>query len=271
MRMLLVLVGKIVSEQRFVLLFCFTLLGVFFTLGTYLFAPFGDTSMDMLSRVSPELLSGLFGGLFGSLTPLETWMMTLFTHPFVLTLFSVVVISVATRSLAGEVDRGTIDLLLSYPVARWQPVAACVVVLLGALLLQTLVLWLSFRAGLEIGGIEIPESLGSLRWVAANLMALFCAVSGVALFFSATASDYGRALGRGLGFVIVSFLLNLLANLWSRIELLDVLSVFHYYRPQPIVEQGGPMVGDLAVLSLLTLVGWVGALVAFSRRDIATV
>ena len=271
MRVVLLLLRKVLREQRFTLLFCYVVATVFFTVGAYLFVTFGETNVDALGQVSPELISGIFGGLLGGLTPLDTWLLTLFTHPLVMTLCSVLVIATTSRSLAGEIDRGTVDLLLSCPVARWQPVAAVVMFLLVALTIMMALLWGSMHVGFRIGEIEPPSRLPAFGWVAVNLFVLFFAVSGVATMISASCAEQGKAIARALGFLVVSFLLHLIAAMWSLVEIVDWVSLFHYYEPQPTVQSGSPPVFDLTVLALVGTVGFVVAFAVFMRRDIATV
>jgi ABC-2 type transport system permease protein len=270
-RVLLVLIGKVLREHRWTVLFCYAVLLVFSAVGTWLFGTFGDFSMEAMSRMSPELLSGMFGGLFGDMTPLDTWLLTQFAHPLVFTLFSVLVVAIPARSLAGEIDRGTVDLLLSCPVARWQPVVACWLVAVAALAVQAAVFWGGIRLGLALGDFGMPTKMVELRWTAFHLFMLFFGAAGVSLSIAASTSEQGKAIGRSLGFLVVSFLINLLASLWRRIEAIDVLSIFHYFRPQPIVENGGPLLFDLVVLTALGIGGLIVALVVFRRRDVATV
>lgn len=262
---------KILREQRFTLLSCFALLGLFFTLGTYLYTTFGHLSMQALTELSPELLQALLGGMLGGIDPLETWLVTLFVHPLVLTLYSVVAVAVAARSLAGEIDRGTVDLVLSCPVARWQMVVSASAVMLLSHAVMTLIVWRAMLFGLELGDIDPPASLPAFRLVALELFALFCAAGGVALLFSATSSDQGRAVGRSLGFIVLSFFINLIAGLWPKVAWLDVISIFHYHQPQPVVAGTGGLGEGLVVLLGLFVVCFVVALVLFRRRDIATV
>lgn len=265
------LIGKILREQRFTLSLCCLFLGLFFTVGTYLYTTFGQLTMEAMSRFSPEMLQGLFGGLLGGIDPLETWLVTLFVHPLVLTLFSVVAVAVTTRSLAGEIDRGTIDLLLSCPLPRRHLVLATTLVTLLAHLVMTGVVWLALHLGMELGSIEPPASLAAFRWVALNLFALFSAVGGVSLLVSAASSDRGRAVGSALGFIVVSFFINLVASLWQKVARLDVVSVFHYHQPQPVIAGSGELAGHLLVLFGLYAVCLAAALMVFQRRDIATV
>ncbi len=266
---LVVIVRKLAAEILRILVAIGLLLSVFFVLGTYLFVDFGDMNQMAISRMSPEMIAGIFGGVLQGLEPLELWLVTLLLHPFLLTLLTVAVIAIATRSLAGEIDRGTIDVLLSYPIPRWHlPLAAALVQFFAVTTLVGVALG-SVGLGLRLAGLEL-SSWPAFAWVAFNLWATFIAIGSVCLAISAHCDRHGAALARSAGFVMVSFLVNLLASLWSKVRLLEVLSVFHYYRPQPIVTADGPIWTDLLILITVTGVALGVAVAGFSTRDIAT-
>ncbi len=271
MRVLALLFRKILLEQRATLMFCHALAALFVGLGSYLFVTFGEMNVEVMTRLSPELISSMFGGLLAGLTPLDQWLVTLFVHPLVMTMFSVLLVAVAARTLAGEIDRGTIDVLLACPVARWQLVAALVLYVLVVLTTMTLVVWTCMHVGLGIAELDPPDPVAPYRWVLLNLWLLFFAVGGVVTFFSATAREQGVAVARSLGFLVVSFFVHLIAGLWSRAEPLDPLSVFHWYQPQPILEAGRAETAHLVVLSLVGIVFFGLSFWWFRRRDIATV
>ena len=263
------LVGKLLYELRIALILAWLMLGVFFTLGTYLYVTFGDTSIEALSRLSPDLVSGVFGGLFAGVEPLEAWLLTLFVHPLVITLLTVATIAVAARSLAGEIERGTLDLLLAWPVPRPALVLAAAATIQLVLVLMVATLWAAMHLGFVIGEIEPPARLARFVWVAVNLWALYAAIAGVSLWFSATGFEQAKSMGRAISFIVLSFFVNLLASLWRKVEAIDVVSVFHYYQPQPVVVEGRDPILHLVVLLAVAAVGHALALTAFVRRDVA--
>ena len=70
-----------------------------------------------------------------------------YVHPLLLTILSVWAIGRASGAIAGEIDRGTMELLLAQPLARWR-------VLLAHLLVDLLTipaLCLALRAGNALG------------------------------------------------------------------------------------------------------------------------
>lgn len=271
MKALALLVRKLVYELRYALSLCWLMLCVFFVLGTYLYKTFGDTTMETMSRLSPDFIVGFLGGMIGAVDPLDVWLMTLFVHPLVLTLFSAATIAIAARALAAEVERGTLDLLLSCPVPRWSLVGSAVVTMHVYQALMVVGLWGAMLLGMRIGGFAAPAELGRFALLAVNLWLLFFAIGAVALALSALASEQTKAVGRALTFVVVSFFLNLLASLWPAVRWLDVVSVFHYHQPQPIISAGHDPWSDWAVLIAVGVAGHVLATVGFVRRDVAAV
>jgi ABC-2 type transport system permease protein len=263
------LTRKLVYELRFALALCSGMLWIFFVLGTYLYRTFGDTSMEAISRLSPDLVMGLLGGMIGAVDPLEVWLMTLFVHPLVLTLLTAATIAVSARALAAEVERGTLDLLLSCPVPRWSVVAAAILTLHSVQAVMVGGLWFAMGTGIRIGGFEPPRSLERFALLSVNLWLLFFAIGGVAIAVSSLANEQTKAVGRSIAFVVVSFFLNLLASLWPRVRAIDVISVFHYHQPQPLIAEGVDPWRDWLVLLAVGIAGHVVGLFAFQRRDIA--
>ncbi len=265
------LLRKILREQRATLLSCAALLVLLATLVTYLYRTFGDASATNLQRVPPAFINALFGGMVLGLNPLDMWLLIVFVHPLTLALFSVVVVAATSRTLAGEIEGGTVDVLLSCPVARWKLVVSNGIILLLGIALLVSAIWGGMCLGLYLGRIRGTPSLGAFRWVAVNLFALFAAMGGVAFLFSARASERGRAVALSVAFIVLSYFINLLAQLWSKVAWMDVISVFHYYRPQPILISHTLPYRDAAVLLTVAVVSFAAAVVAFQRRDIATV
>ena len=169
MRTVAPLLRKLLREQRWSLSFGALMLFLFVALGTYLYTTFGDMNQIVLDRVSPQLVAGFLGGLAGGASPLETWLITLFVHPMVFTVFSVVVVAVSSRSLAGEIDRGTVDVLLACPVPRWALVLSSVIFLELAVTGLTLVCLAAMWTGLSVGEIEAPQSLHRFLLVGLSL------------------------------------------------------------------------------------------------------
>lgn len=192
-------------------------------------------------------------------------------HPVVLALLWAHAITFCTRVPAGEVDRGTIDVLLGLPVSR------------GELYRTETVLWLASGAGIVLLGL-LGYALGSLSLpaelrpdpyrsgiIATNMFCLYLAVGGLSWFASSLSDRRGRAVGVTLGVMLASFLVNYLAQFWSVAERLSALSLLHYYNPPGVLRDGSWPAGDMAVLIVAATALWAGAGAIFARRDLSTV
>jgi ABC-type transport system involved in multi-copper enzyme maturation permease subunit len=193
-------------------------------------------------------------------------------HPVVLATIWAHAIIVCTRVPAGEVDRGTIDVLLALPVSRWK------------LYVSETLAWLCSAAvlvGFAVAGNMLGRSQvaaeaqfdppGSHVFIVlVNLMVLYVAVGAAGWFFSALSDRRGRAMGIVFLIVVFSFLLNYLAQFWEPARRVAFLGVLRYYRPLFILRDGAWPLRDLAVLLgsagvLWTVGGWI-----FARRDLST-
>jgi ABC-2 type transport system permease protein len=228
-------------------------------------------------QVMERMASGGMGGIFFGGTPqgmdfLSTFLSIAFTHPLVLILLCVFAIAVASRALAGEIERGTIDLLLAAPVTRTQLALASFAAFAAGLALLLLGHWAGLRLGLQWTGIRPPaQTLPGLGYAGLNLAALLLCVGGYSFLCSALASERGRAAGLAAGITVAFYFVNVLAQLWEKARFMQSFSIFYYLRPLPLLTRGAPAWGDLALLGGLAAVTLLASLWVFARRDIATV
>lgn len=209
-----------------------------------------------LLKLAPNLQAG-----FG----VQDYLAFTWIHPLFIGLGAAFVVSRASDGLTGEIERGSIYLVLSRPVQRWTFV-------LGKALEMTLgagVVALAAWIGLAVGVAALPYDLPLPNYLLAAAMAwlLFAALGGgaflIASFFSRT--SVGGALA--IAWTLISFVLDvipLVANspfAW--------LNPWHHYFPQEIVATGRIEPFGVAVL-LGWLLGGVGAAMwVFARRDLA--
>ena len=192
-------------------------------------------------------------------------------HPIVLALLWTHEITLCTRMPAGEIDRGTIDMLLSLPVSRMQVFATEVVVWLAAGFFILAVALAGHLIGGRIGGAGTPGTSGRSVAVVLNLYCLYLAVGGVAWLVSSLSDRRGRAVAVVFGIVIISFFLDFLAQFWAPAGHASFLSLLHYYRPLVVVQDQVWPIADMVVLAGVGVATTIAAGVVFTRRDICTV
>jgi len=191
-----------------------------------------------------------------------------FTHPVYHLLVSAVVIWIAARGLAGEMESGQVQVSLSRPVSRRQFYFARV------LSVALIALWVSIVASLgNIAGILIAKPDGTMdnRHFVAQVGTSFLlalAIAGVALLVSARADRMGQAVGWAAGFLIVSYVIDYFSTLWNFLKPLQPLSIFDYYDPPTALAHGTIPTTNLLVLLGLAILASIAGLLVFERRDL---
>lgn len=192
------------------------------------------------------------------------------SHPAVLALLFGHAIILCTRVPAGEIERGTIDVLLGLPVSRrtlWLSETFAWAVS-GALVLGAVYLG-SFTGSRWINP-EYRPDWGNLAMVLANL-ALVYGVVGTSAMAAATVFDRrGRAVLLVLVLSVGSLMINFLELLWEPAKQVAFLSILHYYRPVGMLMRAEWPWRDMAVLGGIALAAWLAAGIVMSKRAITT-
>jgi ABC-2 type transport system permease protein len=225
-----------------------------------------------------------------------------YVHPLVITILCIWAIGRSSGAIAGEIDRGTMELLLAQPIRRSRLILAHFCVDLLTIPLLCLSLWAGTSLGAWlVGPIELsaedlkrfafvhvnpdalrldPAAFGPGLW---NVGALVFAVSGYSLWLSAGGRFRWQVMGVAVFLTLVQFLVNVVGQLWDAVGILRPFTVFYYYQPQQIVlghrwsvdlgdvwNSGHPLcaLNVIAVLVALGIVGYALALWTFARRDL---
>lgn len=192
-------------------------------------------------------------------------------HPVVLAMCWAHAVIAFTRVPAGEVDAGTIDVLMGWPVSRTQVfLTETAALTVGGATMMLLAL-----AGNMIGGSLVPTELrpdfSRVAIVLLNLFGVYLVVGSFAWLMGTILARKGRAMTIAFVACLASFLLNYLAQLWKPAEKLVFLSVMNYHRPIAVLERGIVPWRDLLVLLSAALVFWTAAWLVFRRRDLMSV
>jgi ABC-2 type transport system permease protein len=210
-----------------------------------------------LLRIAPNLQAA-----FG----LQDYLAFSWFHPVFLGLGAAFVVSRATDALAGEIDRGSIYLILSRPLPRWTLVAGkCLEMVLGAACLVAAG-WVGMAVGVA-AAVDEPLPLARYLLVAPMAWGLFAALGAGALVISSVTSRTALAGGLTSAWTLVAFVLDVIPAVAE--SPLAWLNPWHYYFPQEIVATGQMDWLGLAALLLWTLAATGVAAWLFSRRDLA--
>jgi ABC-2 type transport system permease protein len=217
------------------------------------------------------IIQAMLGSEVGDSMGLEMFQAIAWAHPVPLALVWAHAVVSCTRVPAGEVDRGTVDVLLGMPVSRWE------------LFFSETLVWLACGAavlaaalgGNLLGNLALPPGqrpeLTRVLLVLLNLFCLYVAVGGFAWLVCSFSDRRGRAMTLVFVTLLALFLLNYLAQFWQPLERFAFLSPLHYHRPVQVLAQGGKLWRNLGVLIGVGSTMWLAAGVVFARRDLCTV
>jgi ABC-2 type transport system permease protein len=320
--MTLTLIRKLLRDVRVTLIAVGTLLLLFQTLWAKItqrivgeIAPFlgvltgGKT--DSLKNFANVLFAGpgkviqtLIGGETIQLDNAMDMLSIGYVHPLMQTVFCIWAVGRAAGAIAGEIDRGTMELLLAQPLARYRLILAHLCVDLVTIPALCLCLWAGNWLGYWLVGpihVEVPElkdlpiklpppdqsrlHTDPMAFAPAlvAVAALIFAVSGLTMWLSSRGRFRWRVLGVAVFFFLLQFLLNLIGQMWPEaFGWARPLTVFYFYQPQQIIlgqgwtvdlgvwNGGQPLVAvpGAAVLFGIGIVGYALALRTFIRRDV---
>jgi ABC-2 type transport system permease protein len=261
-----VLLRRTVAANRVRLLACALGIGAWGLILPLIYSTFGRELAGIIEGNAFLQQFSQFGG--GDIFSLSGSIAIGFIHPFSVALLSVFAIGYPVAAIAGERQRGTLEVLLARPISRRSLYVTSFIA--GALFLAVL-LALELIANLVSASLvgvlgEIDVARVPAVWL--NGWLLFVAFMAIGLAASVSFDRLAPALGITLAVVLVMYVVDVVASLWPDAAWIADYSLFHYVKAKQILE-GSLALGDLAVLGIVTAVAVALALIVFPRRDIA--
>jgi ABC-2 type transport system permease protein len=230
-----------------------------------------------------RILQSLLGGSDISLFRPADMLSVSYVHPLMQAIFCIWAIGRGSGAITGEIDRGTMELLLAQPLPRSRLILAHFVVDVLTVPVLCLSLWAGNWLGAWLVGIlELGVGRDSGRLAVdpfiyapalLSVAALIFAIEGYSLWLSARGRFRGRVLGTVVLITLVQFLINVIGQLWDTVEPLRPFTVFYYYQPQAMIldphwAENGVVWLRLLVLGAVGLSGYLLAAWTFCRRDL---
>ena len=227
-----------------------------------------NPALTKLHETYPEALKAFvaFGGEFDFSTPAGYLGAEIFSLLAPLLLL-VAAIGAGARAIAGEEERGTLDLLLSAPVSRQR----LAVEKLGALVVEIVALGAVFWLALAIGSqaTAMHLSLENLAAAVADAVLLAVAFGAIALLLGAATGRRGLATGLTAALAVAAYLLNSLSPLVHALEHVRAASPFYHYVAGDPLRHGFAVDHALVLLAITAVSGLLAPLV-FDRRNLSS-
>ncbi len=262
----LVLLRRTWRAQAFRALIIAAGLGIWGFLMPIIYAQFGVQFQQLFnSGIIPKEFAE-FGG--GDVFSLAGAIALGFVHPISVALVCVYSVGFATSAVAGERQRGTLEVLLARPLSRRGLYATLLVACLSFVAVAIAAQVAGSLIGAIAFGVANEVSIGNLIVLWLNGLLLYAAFAAIGLAASVSFDRLAPALGITLGFVVVSYFLDVLGSLWPDAKGLQVLSLFHYLPARNVLTSGIAGV-DVLVLGVAFVAAVAFALFEFPRRDLA--
>lgn len=222
-----------------------------------------------LNEFPPEMLAafGMSSSVLGSSEISYAGFMSFEFFPWFGVALVVYALVASGSQIAGEVERGSIDVVLSAPVPRWVFALSKYLGLLVPLLLIGLSCVLfSIVAGL-IQGVELP--VARFLYVGIIMGMLGGAFASVGVLFSVLWLSSQRAQIALAVIVIGQYVMDVVSKISDDWEFLGRYSLFNYYDVGLLLEGFEWTWAPLIIYGAVAALGLIAALVLFERRDLA--
>ena len=189
-----------------------------------------------------------------------------YQHPLVMFLCMLFAVGVPTGLLTGEVQKGTMELILSRPVTKTQVyICACVLTLVGMFGL-VLFMFLGTAVAVNIYHFDAAIPLDLFLRIAVCGGLLASTFGAFALLAAATIERLYAALAISVAFLSLNYFVFLISEWWPRAYFLKRATLFYliYYSD---LYSGWP-VRNMAILAVILLVAAAIGAIIWHRRDL---
>ena len=183
-------------------------------------------------------------------------------------LLVILAISFAGGALSGEVEKGTIEILLSQPISR---IKLYLSRFLSGVFSVTAFVAITVFLAIPLAEIfNIQYSASHFAYLALVAWLFGLAVFSIATLLSAIFSDRGKVYFISAGILVLMYVANIVAVLKESFSDLKYSSFFYYYNPANALIRGQIDHWSYLVFGVTIVVCFVLGLFIFNRRDIAT-
>lgn len=230
-------------------------------------------SLKMFLEDLPEVFEKMAGVEFTKVATVTGRIALAYIDPVVLVVAALWGISRGSDVISGEINRGTMELLLAQPVRRLTVLATSAAVTIAG----TVVLALAAIAGTWVGVtlVDLEQSVDIAHFYPAvtNLWAFMFFLAATSTLVSSVDNYRWRTIGLMGGFYMISLVLQVLGR--TAEDQLDWLLYFTFlaaYEPQTLITDPASAWSDAlrynGILIGLGVASYVGAAVVFCRRDV---
>jgi ABC-2 type transport system permease protein len=224
---------------------------------------------DQFARAPRAMMARALGGPSAddSSTSLEiAW----WRHPFIILMLAMWPIARGSAAVAGELEKGSLDMVLSRPISRSGYLTGQMIAALLGMLVLAAALFLGNRVGNHFNFIESPPRLVSVFRAGLVVIAFGVAVFGYTIALSSIDIVRWRPNLAASVITLAMFIVPIIATIpaLEKYRWMEKYSIFYYYDPVEAALKANHLGFNLGILCGVGLVGIVLSYIAFNRRDL---
>ena len=183
----------------------------------------------------------------------------------ILVLFASLV--VPARLLSTEIDKNTLDVMLSFPISRWRYLLEKFSVYLTYNFLYPA----AFVATVIGAAMFVGEPLNYTLVVnyAIGIWLQLFALGAISLLCATIFLDSNKALTAAGVLIFSQYIVDSIGGLFDPSGTVQYLSIFHYLRIDSILDAGMLPLGEVLIVIVVGIVALAGALTIFHKREFA--
>ena len=191
-----------------------------------------------------------------------------YNHPLVQILFMVFAVAAPTGMLSGEVQAGTMELILSRWVTRTQVYICAGVVTIAGMAALVLAMFLGTVAATQIYEFSEPVPLYRFFQLAVNAGLLAATVGAISLLAATVFHRRVTAVGVTVAYLVISHFINTTSASWQWTKPLAPYTIFHFVNGHKIFAQHTWPFFEMAVLAAILTVATLGGFLIWRKKDL---
>ncbi|MHC4583917.1 MAG: hypothetical protein ACYS3N_05270, partial [Planctomycetota bacterium] len=190
-----------------------------------------------------------------------------YNHPLVLLLYMLFAVGIPTGLLAGEVQKGTMELILSRHVAKIHTYICAGLITITGMFALVMVMFIGTIIATNIYDFGEAIPLYTFFKAAINGGLLASAVGGIALL-AAACFQRNTAVWLTTAYLVVNYFVSIIAEWWPLMKWLKPTTIFYYVDGGKIFKESTWPISDMCVLLSILIISTLLGGVIWSRRDL---
>ncbi len=191
-----------------------------------------------------------------------------FNHPLVLAVLGLSAIMIPARHVAGEVESGSLEIIISHPMKRMELIFSLWLSYFTILLLIVVGGWIGSYSALIIKNQMNLQTVKKLFQIGLNLWLLFLLIMSYTLLISTFKSEGNKTGIFGAIITLLFYLMNFFSTIWDSLHFTKFFNIFTYYQPQKLMFSERSIWSNAIVLLILIFTCLGAGMFHFHKRDI---